>query len=222
VLLHILSKPFSDCANDLFVAIICFAELVNPRVHLGSRSDRSVSRFPFSQLPWNQSSLLLLLLLTLWVVYLPSVTYRRYQVHFKLVLLCGPDLVDVETPAGAQIWPLQVIIPSSAVYKVPKIFLVTHHVYFSQTQTERRNQVPPRRLFLLDERQRSRSVLWSKVRVCFFKLLFISIVTLTTCSTFMKKRGWTPKELWHVHEVHRVRGAGPLLQLRHESDIHLK
>lgn len=35
VLLHILSQPF-HCANDLFVAIICFAELVNLRVHLGS------------------------------------------------------------------------------------------------------------------------------------------------------------------------------------------
>ena len=34
VLLHILSKPF-HCANDIFVPIICFAELVNPRVHLG-------------------------------------------------------------------------------------------------------------------------------------------------------------------------------------------
>lgn len=30
VLLHILSEPF-HCANDLFVPIICFAELVNPR-----------------------------------------------------------------------------------------------------------------------------------------------------------------------------------------------
>lgn len=35
VLLHILSEPF-HCANDLFVPIICFAELVNPRIHLGS------------------------------------------------------------------------------------------------------------------------------------------------------------------------------------------
>lgn len=35
VLLHILSQPF-HCANDLFVPIICFAELVNPCVHLGT------------------------------------------------------------------------------------------------------------------------------------------------------------------------------------------
>lgn len=35
VLLHILSEPF-HCANDLFVPIICFAEPVNPCVHLGT------------------------------------------------------------------------------------------------------------------------------------------------------------------------------------------
>lgn len=45
VLLHILSEAF-HCANDLFVPIICLAELVNPRVHPSS-AGRSRSHFLF-------------------------------------------------------------------------------------------------------------------------------------------------------------------------------
>jgi len=49
VLLHILSESF-HCANDLFVPIICFAELVNPHVPLSSQSDCCVRCFSFTDI----------------------------------------------------------------------------------------------------------------------------------------------------------------------------
>lgn len=68
VLLHILYEPF-HCANYLFVPIICFAELVNPRVHLGSKSDCSEKWFTVCllQVPWNEEVVFFFLLLLLWL-----------------------------------------------------------------------------------------------------------------------------------------------------------
>lgn len=44
-LLHNLIKRF-HCTNYLFVAIICFAELVNPHIHLHCLRD--ISLFPYT------------------------------------------------------------------------------------------------------------------------------------------------------------------------------
>lgn len=56
VLLHILSQAL-HWANYSFVPIICFAELVNPHVHLGSESDFCEECFTVSLVHFQQMKL---------------------------------------------------------------------------------------------------------------------------------------------------------------------
>lgn len=127
---------------------------------------------------------------------------------FKLVLLCSPDRMSVETPAWAQIW----VIPSSSVcldIKFPNLPDNTSCLFFSVPKSKQKKKEQTKfLLYVYSSCMSIRGVDWSSGPKSGFvlwstsELLFISIVTLRTSSTLMKKRHVQVKQtkkIWHVH-----------------------